>query len=690
MPDWRERHAADLGVTLVEILAYTGDYLSYYQDAVATEAYLDTARRRVSVRRHLRLIDYHLHEGCNARAFVAVETGNDFSALAGDLYFSTDPGAARGQGALLGEAEQGRLDAACEIFEPVGDPQRKIDFRAALSRIAIHDWGEEECCLAQGATSATLVDAEEERLEGLGEDGYGTQEGADVSRDEDVAQDAGDAVRERRTNARCGLDLDVGDYLIFEEVIGPKTANMADADPARRHAVRLTFVERGRDALLEIPIVQIGWAEADALPFALCLSVRRPAPHCDLIRNVSVARGNVVPVDHGRMRSDPLGAPGTREVHAECACEGSIVECASVPIAFGPSLPGGPLTFAEPVDLSLPAASLAARDPRSALPCVLLHEEGEGAAAWSPRRDLLSSGGGDRHFVMEVEDEGGARLRFGDGEHGRRPDPGMPLSVTWRTGNGISGNVDREAIALMVLRRSTIDAGKVVVRNPLPAWGGAAPEPAADAKLIGPGSIFARRERAIVAEDYAELALRTAGVQSAAASLRWTGSWYEARVAVDPLEADADDHGLMARVAGSLHRARRIAHDLAMAWAKTAPLRLTLEICVAPHHQRGHVRADLLDAFSARRVAGGRTGFFHPDRLRFGDDIHVSRIVAAAMAVEGVESAKVSLLRRLNRADEGALDTGRLAIGASEVARLDNDPNFPENGQLKLIMRGGR
>ena len=35
-----------------------------------TEAYLDTARRRISVRRHVRLVDYPMHEGCNARAWV--------------------------------------------------------------------------------------------------------------------------------------------------------------------------------------------------------------------------------------------------------------------------------------------------------------------------------------------------------------------------------------------------------------------------------------------------------------------------------------------------------------------------------------------------------------------------------------------------------------------------------------------
>ncbi len=48
LPDWNERNPADLGIALVELMAYAADHLSYYQDAVATEAYLGTARKRVS------------------------------------------------------------------------------------------------------------------------------------------------------------------------------------------------------------------------------------------------------------------------------------------------------------------------------------------------------------------------------------------------------------------------------------------------------------------------------------------------------------------------------------------------------------------------------------------------------------------------------------------------------------------
>ena len=73
MPDWRERNPADGGIVLVELLAYAADHLSYYQDAVATEAYLGTARKRVSVRRHARLLDYPMHDGCNARVWVTIQ-----------------------------------------------------------------------------------------------------------------------------------------------------------------------------------------------------------------------------------------------------------------------------------------------------------------------------------------------------------------------------------------------------------------------------------------------------------------------------------------------------------------------------------------------------------------------------------------------------------------------------------------
>ena len=162
MPDWQERHVPDLGVTLVELLAYVGDYLSYYQDAVATEAYLDTARRRISVRRHARLVDYRMHEGNNARAWITVCTKTDLDPIkASNIYFITGfPDIKAASGKVVKQTDlEGVPDSWYDVFEPlVADSETELQFRAAHCEISFYTWGDLECCLAKGATRATLLD----------------------------------------------------------------------------------------------------------------------------------------------------------------------------------------------------------------------------------------------------------------------------------------------------------------------------------------------------------------------------------------------------------------------------------------------------------------------------------------------------------------------------------------------------
>ena len=50
-----------------------------------------------------------------------------------------------------------------------------------------------------------------------------------------------------------------------------------------------------------------------------------------------------------------------------------------------------------------------------------------------------ASDGDAREFVVEVEHDGAATLRFGDGVHGRRPETGTEFEATYRVGNGIAG-----------------------------------------------------------------------------------------------------------------------------------------------------------------------------------------------------------------------------------------------------------
>jgi hypothetical protein len=120
------------------------------------------------------------------------------------------------------------------------------------------------------------------------------------------------------------------------------------------------------------------------------------------------------------------------------------------------------------------------------------------------------------------------------------------------------------------------------------------------------------------------------------------------------------------------------------------PLEVELFVCVEPGYFRGDVRAALRDVLSNRTLPDGRRGLFHPDGFTFGQPVYLSRIYAAAQAVEGVASVEVLEFRRRGTESGRALEEGRLPVGRFEIARLDNDPNFPENGVLHLVLEGGK
>ena len=258
----------------------------------------------------------------------------------------------------------------------------------------------------------------------------------------------------------------------------------------------------------------------------------------------------------------------------------------------------------------------------------LIDELGAIRQRWEPQPDLLASGSEDRHFVGEIDNDRRPHLRFGDGESGRRPDAGMTFRAVYRVGNGPAGNVGAEAITHIVFRHNLPQGMEIRPRNPLPAVGGTAPEPLAEAKLFAPFAFRKELQRAITADDYAQIVMRDFKdkVQRAAARLRWTGSWYEVLVAVDPLGSEEADEELLSEITGRLYRFRRIGHDVVVKAASYVPLDIVMTVCVLPHYLRGHVKAELLDVFSDRLLPDGRKGFFHPDNLTFGEGIYLSKI----------------------------------------------------------------
>jgi hypothetical protein len=643
MPDWEERNPADLSIALVELLAYAGDHLSYYQDAVATEAYLNTARKRVSLRRHSRLLDYQMHDGYNSRVWVCFE-------VADAVHLKREDAETKRITRLLTRClEQTIIDYADwervvdanhpEIFELMHD----VSLYPAHNRISFYTWDNDLCCLPKGATRATLCDDQAKRVL-----------------------------------------LRTGDVLILEERLGAATGEKADADPAHRHAVRLKRVlpeaqiehnsrtpgPLHRDPLTGQEIVEIEWHPEDALPFPLCISTRVKGKVKTDMASVCC---NVVLADHGRTFEDEPLLP---EVVPERE-------------RYRPHLSRSGITFCTGYDNDAPASSVMAQEPGEALPVVQLIDESD---IWSVQRDLLSSDRFASDFVVEMEEGGRAHLRFGDDVLGRKPATGTTLKAIYRVGNGGAGNVGAGAIAHIV--PSGIGTDQIMrVWNPLPAQGGTDAEGIEQVRLYAPQA-FRIQERAVTEADYAEVVQRHPEVQKAVATLRWTGSWYTMFITVDRRGGREVDDQFKKELRGFIERFRMACHDIEIDAPRFVPLDIAFTVCVAPGYLCSDVKPALLEIFSNIDLPDGQRGFFHPDNYTFEQPVYLSQIVAAAMQVPGVlwidtSEKPTHRFKRWGQPSRKELEEGMITFDRLEIARLNNDPNFPENGKIEFFMKGG-
>ncbi|HYN38306.1 MAG TPA: putative baseplate assembly protein, partial [Rhodospirillales bacterium] len=424
--------------------------------------------------------------------------------------------------------------------------------------------------------------------------------------------------------------------------------------------------------------------------------------------NVSVARGNMVLADHGYTvpADEQLGAvppprlafPPDRDQNR---CGGA--EPIKLPPRFAPRLANAPLTFAGTVikttlvagsatsrrlsfDPGAPAATALRWRMEDTLPQITLDSVlGAVAQSWEARRDLLNSDPDAPDFVVEVEHDGSAQLRFGNDTHGRRPEPGAIFTARYRVGNGRAGNVGAQAIAHVV----NIDPVILGVRNPLPAVGGMDLEDAATVRRHAPQA-FRRQERAVTPEDYGEVTERHAGVQRAAASLRWTGSWHTVFITVDREGGQPVDAAFENEIAGHVERYRMAGHDTEFNDPIYVSLETELLVCVLPSHFRADVWTGLRDVLSNRVLADGRRGLFHPDNLSFGQTVYLSQIYAAARQVAGVGSVNATVFQRQDIDDTQYLSDGFMQLARLEIPRLDNDASFPEHGVLRLTLFGGK
>jgi hypothetical protein len=517
-----------------------------------------------------------------------------------------------------------------------------------------------------------------------------------------------------------GLSLNKGDVLIFEEILSPTTLNSADRDPLHRQAVKLRDVKRKIDPINKANLVEISWDEQDSLRFPLCIN-KISSSHVitnneneesnDNIKIISVARGNVVLVDHGyTLKNEEL---------EDVPTSGGI---------FYPKLDKIPITFASPFIPSASAYSSIYCKQQVGddiqYPEILVTEgrtsivmnsndnndedekkenevDGVGIIRWYPSRDLLSSDKFAKEFVVEIDNAGIAYLRFGDGKNGQKPeskgldnnnnhDP-VKFYASYRIGNGKIGNVGSETIKRIVENTDNKNIIEKIqsICNPLPAIGGADQESLNEVRQSAPIA-FMRQERAVTEDDYASVLMRHPEVQRAMAMFRWTGSWYTVYVTIDRIGGKIVDESFKKEIYSFLNKYRLACYDLEINSPNFVPLDIEINVCVKPNNHPEKIKKILLNSFSTRVLENGQIGFFHPDNFTFGQPLYLSKIYQTIMNVEGVESVFVNRFQRMgNKSQNMELEKGVIDIHPSEIIRLDNDPNFPDNGKIEFVMKGG-
>ncbi|HEX4004725.1 MAG TPA: putative baseplate assembly protein [Acidobacteriaceae bacterium] len=341
----------------------------------------------------------------------------------------------------------------------------------------------------------------------------------------------------------------------------------------------------------------------------------------------------------------------------------------------------------------MPAATLSAYDlmnvdPSTAMPSITLSgTSGVSTALWIPLKDLLESGATDPVFVAEVEYTNVATLRFGDNTNGKMPDSGTVFDATYRIGNGSAGNVGANSITFVASLDAPIQ--NAVCTNPLPAAGGTDPETDDQIRRRAPVA-FLTQERAITMADYESFADVNAQVDQSVASMRWTGSWYTVFIAVEPKGGGTLSTGLQKQVRQYVNEFRLAGQDLQLDSPQYVSLQIGLTICIDPSYFQADVQQALLAVLGNQVLPNGQTGFFFADNFTFGKSVYLSPIYAAVLAVPGVTGVTANTFQPQGTNTEQYLDTGELPLGPLQIARLENNPSFPDHGQLTLTLQGGK
>jgi len=654
VPGWQSTSEADHDQVLIDLFAAAADELADYQDRVMGEAYLATTRKRVSLARHARLMDYHVHEGNQASTWLALEIAT------GQTPFSLDDQTFVAWTGGQTPVPESVFFASRDHWLPVAKRQR---FDPLVNQMRLHTWRHAQPALAAGSTSADVVPV----VAG------GGQPEADALRD---------LVRDGQLQ-----------QILIAERLNPLTGRPPGRNPRKRQLLRLRAGATGayaaqtiHDPLTNTFLVRLHWVEQDALRHDYSFTT-----FCDgtPIEDVSMFHGNLLPVHEGRPMTVFFHEPGTvlpsetadvkQRYFERLDRDGSGFDWVLAP------LPEGPLAY-------LPT-STGGEVPAQSTLHVEVTIPGGGTDVWDEVESLVHSDDtteqGD-HFMVETDERRRSTLRFGNGTNGVLLPHGAIVHAQYQVGGGAAGNVGADQLVFSQPLSGVLGGAVVRVWNPFDVTDGRDAESPEKVRRNAPEAFRARQLRAVTLADYVRRAEEVEGVSRAVARYAWTGSWRTVRVTIDPEGTTELEEPLRAQIAAHLAAVRLIGEDIELRPPRFVPLQIRVVVCATAEYWREDLRFVLDQEFSDGWTSDGRPGFFHPDRWTFGQALHRSQIEGRLHGIPGVEHVVSIVMKRFNAPTPGLPTTEQLEMTFDEVVQVANDPDHLERGWIRFDVRGGR
>lgn len=638
VPGWRPTSEADLDQVLLELFSVAADELSDYQDRVMNEAYLATSRKRVSLARHARLMDYHIHQGNQAVTWLAVKLAAKQTLKIPQV--NQNPlGKPIPLTVWAGNADGNNQSAIVFIS------RSEQNFHFLLNQLGLYTWNDTIPALAAGSSSADLQ----------------LMEGTTPITDQASAEIVQSLIRSDQVK-----------YLLIQEWLNPATGEVAGRNPSKRQLLKLLPGKQGAEAKFD-PLngnwfVRVRWQPEDALKQNYCFTVDCSNGKRE---NVSLFHGNLIPVYHGRSVNAVFHQPGkpltgeNARYYEPTERWGTICRLPIAPLAYQNTPPGGEIPPISTLEVEVKVDGV--------------------AEIWQEVISLIPIDENGKSFMVETDELGNSLLRFGNGVNGKKLPADAEVHCTYQVGRGQDGNIGLDQLSHF---NNSLFSEIEKCWNPFDVTNGKAPEPIAEILRVVPEAYRIRQLRAVTLQDYVKRAQELPEVSRAAARYNWTGSWRTVQVAIDPVGVTTLDPTLRQKIARYLDAVRLIGEDLEIRPPRFVPLEIQVSLCIHISYWVEDVRFLLEQEFSEGFTPDGRMAFFHPDRWTFGQELYASQILGRLQAIEGVEHIISLTLKRWHEATPGGNDV--ISLRANEIIQVRNDPDHLEQGFIHFNLQGGR